>query len=63
MVIKILFYLISLLFRLFYVILQKGKSMDVAFLINHYFKGGEGVSIDVFDAQSLNNVYQKFRNP
>lgn len=33
--------------------------MDVAFLINHYFKGGEGVSIDVFDAQSLNNVYQK----
>lgn len=33
--------------------------MDVAFLINGYFKGQENVSIDVFDAHTLNGVYQK----
>ena len=33
--------------------------MDVAFLIKQYFNNKEGISIDVFDAQSLNNVYQQ----
>lgn len=32
--------------------------MDVSFLIKHYF-GDADVSIDVFDAITLNNVYQK----
>ena len=32
--------------------------MDVAFLLNNYFKGAENVSIDVFDAQTLNAVYR-----
>lgn len=32
--------------------------MDVAFLLDKYFKGAENVSIDVFDAQTLNNVYK-----
>ena len=32
--------------------------MDVAFLLNKYFNGAKDVSIDVFDAQTLNNVYQ-----
>ena len=32
--------------------------MDVAFLLNKYFKGVENVSIDVFDAQTLNAVYR-----
>lgn len=32
--------------------------MDVAFLLNRYFKGAENVSIDVFDAQNLNTVYR-----
>ena len=32
--------------------------MDVAFILDKYFKGKEGVSIDVFDAQTLNAVYQ-----
>ena len=31
--------------------------MDVAFILDKYFKGKEGVSIDVFDAQTLNAVY------
>lgn len=32
--------------------------MDVAFLLDNYFKGAENVSIDVFDAQTLNSVYK-----
>lgn len=32
--------------------------MDVAFLLDKYFKGAGKVSIDVFDAQTLNNVYK-----
>jgi anti-sigma regulatory factor (Ser/Thr protein kinase) len=32
--------------------------MDVAFLLDKYFKGAKNVSIDVFDAQTLNSVYQ-----
>ncbi len=32
--------------------------MDVAFILDKYFKGRENVSIDVFDAQTLNNVYR-----
>ena len=32
--------------------------MDVAFLIDKYFKDAKNVSIDVFDAQTLNNVYK-----
>lgn len=37
--------------------------MDVSFLIKEYFKGFEDqISIDVFDAQSLNTVYAKVLN-
>lgn len=32
--------------------------MDVAFILDKYFKGKENVSIDVFDAQTLNTVYR-----
>ena len=32
--------------------------MDIAFLLGKYFKKTENVSIDVFDAQSLNTVYK-----
>ena len=32
--------------------------MDVAFLLDKYFKGMKDVSIDVFDAQTLNTVYK-----
>lgn len=32
--------------------------MDIAFLLDKYFKGAEKVSIDVFDAQTLNSVYK-----
>lgn len=32
--------------------------MNVSFLIDNYFNGKDNVSIDVFDAQTLNNVYQ-----
>lgn len=32
--------------------------MDVAFLLDKYFKGAKNVSIDVFDAQTLNAVYK-----
>lgn len=32
--------------------------MDVAFLLDKYFKGTQDVSIDVFDAQTLNSVYK-----
>ena len=32
--------------------------MDVAFILDKYFKGKEKVSIDVFDAQTLNAVYR-----
>ena len=36
--------------------------MDVAFLLEKYFKGTTKVSIDVFDAQTLNNVYKDVIN-
>ena len=36
--------------------------MDIAFILDKYFKGKEGVSIDVFDAQTLNAVYQDVVN-
>ena len=36
--------------------------MDVAFILDKYFKGKENVSIDVFDAQSLNAVYRDVVN-
>lgn len=32
--------------------------MDVAFILDKYFKGRKNVSIDVFDAQTLNIVYK-----
>lgn len=32
--------------------------MDVAFILDKYFKGKENVSIDVFDSQTLNAVYR-----
>ena len=32
--------------------------MDVAFLLDKYYKGEENVSIDVFDAETLNTVYK-----
>lgn len=32
--------------------------MNVAFLLDKYFKDGKNVSIDVFDAHTLNNVYK-----
>ena len=36
--------------------------MDVAFILDKYFKGKENVSIDVFDAQTLNTVYRDVIN-
>ena len=36
--------------------------MDVAFLSDKYFKGAQNVSIDVFDAQTLNTVYKDVIN-
>lgn len=36
--------------------------MDIAFLLDRYFKGSNGVSIDVFDAQTLNTVYKNVVN-
>lgn len=36
--------------------------MDVAFLLDKYFKEAEKVSIDVFDAQTLNTVYKDVIN-
>ena len=36
--------------------------MDVAFILDKYFKGKANVSIDVFDAQTLNAVYQDVVN-
>lgn len=32
--------------------------MDIAFILDKYFKGTKDVSIDVFDAQTLNAVYK-----
>ena len=37
---------------------KRRSTMDVAFILDKYFKGRENVSIDVFDAQTLNNVYR-----
>lgn len=36
--------------------------MDVAFLLDKYFKAAKNVSIDVFDAQTLNAVYKDIVN-
>ena len=36
--------------------------MDVAFILGQYFKGTDNVSIDVFDAQTLNAVYRDVVN-
>lgn len=36
--------------------------MDIAFLLDKYFKGEDNVSIDVFDAQTLNSVYRDVIN-
>ena len=36
--------------------------MDVAFILDRYFKGMADVSIDVFDAQTLNAVYRDVIN-
>ena len=36
--------------------------MDVAFILDKYFKGRKNVSIDVFDAQTLNAVYRDVVN-
>lgn len=36
--------------------------MDVAFILDKYFKGTQNVSIDVFDAQNLNAVYRDVVN-
>lgn len=36
--------------------------MDVAFLLKQYFSEDENVSIDVFDAHTLNDVYQQVIN-
>ena len=36
--------------------------MDVAFILDKYFKGMKDVSIDVFDAQTLNAVYRDVIN-
>lgn len=36
--------------------------MDIAFLLDKYFKGTSNVSIDVFDAQTLNDVYRDVIN-
>ena len=36
--------------------------MDVAFLLDKYFKRAKDVSIDVFDAQTLNTVYKDVIN-
>ena len=36
--------------------------MDVAFMLDKYFKGTQNVSIDVFDAQNLNVVYRDVVN-
>lgn len=36
--------------------------MDIAFLLNKYFKESKDVSIDAFDAQTLNDVYKDVIN-
>ena len=36
--------------------------MDVAFLLENYFMGHKNVSIDVFDAETLNSVYKDVIN-
>ena len=40
----------------------KHNVMDVAFILDKYFKGMDNVSIDVFDAQTLNAVYRDVVN-
>ena len=40
----------------------KQDVMDVAFILDKYFKGKDNVSIDVFDAQTLNAVYRDVVN-
>lgn len=41
---------------------DKKRIMDVAFILDKYFKGKENISIDVFDAQTLNTVYRDVVN-
>ena len=48
----------GLLENLLYICSQKDDDMDVAFILDKYFKGMENVSIDVFDSQTLNAVYR-----
>ena len=43
---------------LFVTLRHKNHIMDVAFLLDKYFKEKENISIDVFDAQTLNAVYR-----
>ena len=38
------------------------ETMDIAFLLDKYFKDKSNVSIDVFDAQTLNKVYRDVIN-
>ena len=40
----------------------KANVMNVAFILDKYFKGLANVSIDVFDAQTLNEVYRDVVN-
>jgi len=44
--------------HLFVPLQHKNHIMDVAFLLDKYFKEKENISIDVFDAQTLNAVYR-----
>jgi anti-sigma regulatory factor (Ser/Thr protein kinase) len=37
---------------------KRSSNMDVAFILDKYFKGRKNVSIDVFDAHTLNFVYK-----
>ena len=48
----------GLLENLLYICSQNEDDMDVAFILDKYFKGMESVSIDVFDSQTLNAVYR-----
>ena len=41
---------------------KKANVMDVAFILDKYFKRTADVSIDVFDAQTLNAVYRDVVN-
>lgn len=38
--------------------ITRGEIMDVAFLLDKYFKGAENVSIDVFDALKQHTTFK-----